>query len=139
LRSSGPALLAAAVLLAGCGGHRSASPEAVVRAWSKALNAGNNEAAAHLFARHAVVVQLFEVELVTESDLILWNAGLPCSGTILSVDVKGEQATATFELGTRPGKVCAARGQEATAVFTVRKGKIVRFEQIPNPAPGPAA
>jgi len=88
--------------LAGCG---SGSPDAesVVRAWSQALNTGDNNTAGKLFARGAEVVQGNAVlTLRTEHDAIAWNAGLPCSGRILSIHTRGETATATFLLGNRP-------------------------------------
>src|SRR5207302_7333600 len=57
------ALAVAGLLVAGCGSgsHRKTqaaqSPETVVRSWSRALNSGDNERAARLFAVHAEIVQ----------------------------------------------------------------------------------
>ena len=72
-------LLAAAcvlALLAGCGGGKT-SPASVVRAWSKALDAGDNQAAADLFAPGAQVIQGPVVtSLRTHADAVAWNAGL---------------------------------------------------------------
>jgi hypothetical protein len=127
------AALAAAALLVGCGGHEAASPESVVRAWSNAINAGDNEKAASLFAPGAVVVQGTEITLATHDDAVQWNAGLPCAGHIESVDVDGEEATAIFVLGGRPGHFCTGPGQKAAAVFTVHDGKIVLWHEIPVP------
>jgi hypothetical protein len=132
------AALAAAALLAGCGGHKAASPESVVRAWSKAVNAGDNEKAANLFAPGAVVVQGTEITLTTHDDAVQWNEGLPCAGYIQSVDVDGEQATAVFVLGGRPGHFCTGPGQQAAAVFTVHEGKIVLWHEVPVPGSGAA-
>jgi hypothetical protein len=142
LRSLGVVLLISAILASGCGGHAAASPDAVARAWSKAINTGDNEAAANLFAPGAVVVQGQEIVLQTHADAVAWNAGLPCAGHITDVAVDGESATVTFVLGTRPGQVCGGPGQEAAAVFLVRHGKIVRWTEIPPPGganSGPAA
>jgi len=130
-----PALLAVA-LLAGCGGHKPASPESVVRAWSAAINAGENEKAADLFAPGAVVVQSGQLVLRTHADAVAWNAALPCAGHIVQIATDGEQATATFLLGERPGQICDGPGQKATAVFTVHRGKIVLWHQVPNPGAG---
>ena len=145
MRSLVLASLAAAALAAGCGAHKPAaqpaSPESVARAWSKAINAGDNEAAARLFAPGAVVVQGPEIVLRTHADAVAWNAGLPCAGRITAVMVDGERATVTFVLGRRPGQVCGGPGQKAAAVFTVRHGKIVLWHQIPppgGPQTGPA-
>ena len=99
---------------------------AVVRAWSRALNAGDDRAAAKLFARGAEVVQGEEVlRLRTQADAFAFNAALPCSGRIVSLRSRGDTATATFRLGERPAHRCDGPGQHATAVFRVRKGKIV--------------
>ena len=133
------AMLAAAVLLAGCGGHKAASPERVARAWSDAINAGDDEKAADLFAPGAVIVQGTQITLSTHADALQWNAGLPCAGHVVSVDVEGEQATVVFVLGRRPGHLCDGPGQRAAAVFGVHDGKIVLWHQIPVPGSGAGA
>ena len=117
------------------------SPPAIVRAWSKALNANNNVAAAKLFAHNARVIQPgVDVRLNSRALAVAFNASLPCAGRIVAVQVNGAKATATFVLGERPKHRCDAPGAKAAAVFTVRGGKIVRWEQIPVPAPkGPTA
>jgi hypothetical protein len=131
------AALALAILAlgTGCGGGP-ASPESVVRAWSKALNAGNNEQAADLFAPGARVVQggsLFFLE--THAEAVRFNFSLPCSGTIVAISTKGDTTTATFVLGNRKTSRCDAPGQKAVAAFEVRRGKIVLWHQLPSPAP----
>jgi hypothetical protein len=122
-------------LLAGCGGGK-ASPESVVRAWSKALNAGDNQGAADLFARGAEVVQgPVVLTLRTHADAVVWNAGLPCSGKIVALSTNGATVTATFLLGDRPTSACDGPGHRATAVFRIRDGKIVLWHQVPETAP----
>jgi hypothetical protein len=111
----------------------------VVRAWSTAINAGNDEQAAALFAPGAIVVQGSQVTLATHADAVRWNSGLPCAGHVESVAVEGEQATAVFVLGNRPGHYCSGPGQKAAAVFTVHAGKIVVWHQIPVPGSGAGA
>jgi SnoaL-like domain len=132
--------LAAAVLLAllaGCGGGK-ASPESVVRAWSKALNAGDNQGAADLFAPGAEVVQgPVVLHLRTHADAVVWNAGLPCSGKIVALSTNGATVTATFLLDDRPTSACDGPGHRATAVFRIRAGKIVLWHQVPEPAAPP--
>ena len=132
--------LAAAVLLAlpaGCGGGKS-SPESVVRAWSKALNAGDNSGAADLFAPGAQVVQgPVVLRLRTHADAVVWNAGLPCSGKIVALSARGATVTATFLLGDRPTSACDGPGHRATALFRIRGGKIVLWHQVPNAPPPP--
>jgi limonene-1,2-epoxide hydrolase len=121
--------LVSAVALAGCGGG-SRSPESVVRAWSTALNAGDNEGAANLFARNAEVVQGADVfRLRTHQDAVAFNASLPCSGRIVAISTDGEDATAEFVLGDRKTSRCDGPGQRAAAVFRVRHGKIVLWHQ----------
>src|ERR687886_511200 len=124
-------------LLAGCGGGK-ASPESVVRAWSKALNAGDNQAAADLFAAGAQVIQgPVVIRLRTHADAVVWNAGLPCSGKIVAISTSGTVVTATFLLGDRPTSACDGPGHRATAVFRIRGGRIVLWHQVPNAAPPP--
>jgi limonene-1,2-epoxide hydrolase len=151
--------LAAAALLAGCSGgettepaappppaERTApppatrtagrAPERIVRAWSRALNSGDNDAAADLFAPGARVIQggITRV-LATHADAVTWNASLPCSGRIVRIATSGSSATAEFVLGNRKTSPCDGPGQHAAAIFRVRRGKIVTWEQIPVPPP----
>ena len=125
-----------AALAAGCG-ESQPSAESVVRAWSHALNQGDNQTAAKLFAPNAEVVQGNSVlRLHTEKDAVAWNAALPCSGRILSIHSRGDTATATFLLGDRPHSRCDGPGEQATALFKVRQGKIVLWHQTDSsPAP----
>jgi limonene-1,2-epoxide hydrolase len=142
LRSTAAIGLLALLLMAGCSGGKSAysaSPASVVRAWSKALNAGDNEAAANLFARGARVIQGGEViRLRSHSDAVQFNQALPCSGHVLSVTVIGNVATATFLLGDRTTSRCDGPGQKARAEFQVKKGKIVLWRQLPSLQPAPS-
>ena len=123
-------VLLAVLLLAACGGG-TRGPESVVRAWSKALNAGDAEAAGALFAPNARVVQgNAELVLHDASQARAWNDGLPCSGKITKLQVKGEVVTAWFLLGNRPGHACDAPGAKAEAVIRVHDGKIALWHQI---------
>jgi limonene-1,2-epoxide hydrolase len=118
-----------------------ATPAQVARAWSKALNANRNVAAANLFAHNARVIQPgVDVVLNSHALAVAFNASLPCAGRIVAVTVNGDRATATFVLGERPKHRCDAPGAKAAAVFTVRNGKIIRWQQVAVPAPaGPTA
>jgi limonene-1,2-epoxide hydrolase len=120
--------------LTGCGGRP--SPASVVRSWSSALNAGDNERAADLFARGAEVVQggtAFRLE--SHADAVAWNSALPCTGKIVQLSAHGETVTATFVLGDRTTSACDGPGRRAGAVFRVRRGKIVLWHQVQTPAP----
>jgi limonene-1,2-epoxide hydrolase len=133
------ALVAAALaaLASGCGSS-SPSAEAVVRAWSEALNTDDNKGAANLFAPGAEIVQGNTViTLHTHKQAEEWNSALPCSGRILSITNHGQTATATFLLGDRQHSRCDGPGQHATAIFKVIKGKIVLWHQTGNPVPLP--
>jgi limonene-1,2-epoxide hydrolase len=122
--------LCAAALAAGCGGG-SPSPETVVRDWSKALNADDNDAAADLFADGAEVIQAGVVtRLPTHRDAVLWNSELPCSGKIVALSRNGREVRATFLLGDRRGSPCDAPGARATALFRIEDGKIVLWHQL---------
>ena len=110
------------------------SPPAIVRAWSRALNADDNEAAAALFAPRARVIQPGVDVRVTPQLAVAFNASLPCGGRITRLQQKGDRVTATFVLTERPGHRCDAPGQKAAALFVVRGGLIVRWQQVPVPA-----
>jgi hypothetical protein len=131
-RPAGVVVICLLALAAPAGAAR--SPAAVVRSWSAAINRGDNEAAANLFARNAVVAQGgYILRLKTHRLAVLWNKSLPCSGHIISltVDRRGV-ADATFRLGNRsPAQPCDAPGAKARAAFTVRNGKIVAWVQLP--------
>jgi limonene-1,2-epoxide hydrolase len=115
------------------------SPAAVVRAWSKALNANDNERAAWLFAPDALVVQPgVNVRLASHKLAVAFNDALPCAGRVTEIRVRGTSATATFVLGHRPKHRCDGPGQKAAALFVVRNGKIVRWQQVPVPTGTPA-
>ncbi|HJX46760.1 MAG TPA: nuclear transport factor 2 family protein [Gaiellaceae bacterium] len=136
-----------AVAVASSGGataaRSSASPAAVARAWSKALNANDNVRAAELFAPNARIVQrTIDVRLTSRALAIAFNASLPCAGRVVAVTVHGNRAVATFVLGERPKHHCDGPGMKAAALFIVRGGKITLWEQIAVPKPnagGPIA
>jgi limonene-1,2-epoxide hydrolase len=135
LRRALPLLLA--VLAASCGGDPP-SPESIVRAWNEAVNSGDNEAAARLFAPGARVIQAGRVyTLADRGDAIAFNASLPCSAEIVEIETQGQTVTATFSLAHRTTSRCDAPGVEVTAVFEISDGKIVVWEQLPGDEPGP--
>ena len=128
----GAVLAVAAAGAAGAGAVQ--KPAAVVRAWSAALNETRHEAAARLFAPGARVLQPgFDVRLISHNLALLFNQGLPCAGRITRMDVKGNQVVATFVLGERPKHHCDAPGIKAAALFVVRNGKIVLWQQVAVP------
>lgn len=100
------------------------------------MNANDNAAAGKLFAPNALILQgPLDVRLTTPKLALAFNASLPCAGRIVRITVNGARATATFVLGHRPKHTCTAtHGEKAAALFVVRGGKIVLWEQIPVPA-----
>jgi hypothetical protein len=147
-------IVAAALALAGCGSgggkatqtttrphvSQAARMKAIVRAWSARLNAGDNVGLAKLFALPATMVQgPLAYRLVTRKQIAEWHAGLPCSGKIVSITVRGRYATAVFRLGDRKTSKCDAPGTLAAARFTILHGKISQWQQVPPPSGGPVA
>lgn len=138
MRVSLLALILLATALAGCSGSEEGTatgppqtPEEVARAWSDALNAGDNRAAGALFALGARIEQGELVIVVSDPrDAVVWTRSLPCTGKIVSVTTEGDTATAVFELGDRRTGSCDAPGSRVTAAFTVQGGKIVLFRQL---------
>jgi hypothetical protein len=112
----------------------------VVKAWSAALNAGDNEAAAALFAPNARVVQgAGAIPLIDQDAARRFNEALPCSGRVLDLTLEGDVVTAVFELGNRDTSLCdAPPGTIAAAEFVIRSGKIVAWQVVPVPAENPS-
>lgn len=138
------AILLALLALTACGGHKTASPTAVVRAWSAALDRNDNEAAGRLFAGAAQVIQNGALTtLPTHAAAVRWNSLLPCGGEITSLELQGkQQVMAVFTLKERPGHTCDAPGEQAAALFEVQNGRIVVWHQtdVPtSPTPGELA
>ena len=132
------AALALTVALGGRAGAGTASPEEVVRSWSEALNADDNDGAADLFAGGAEVVQAgMSYRLSRHDDAVRWNAALPCDGKIVELEVDEDEVTTVFVLSDSNTTPCDAPGAKVTAIFTVRDGKIVRWEQPGAGAPAP--
>src|SRR5262245_8269959 len=96
------ALLAAAATVADAASPqtsaaRAAQMKAVVREWSKRLNAGDNAGIARLFALPSIVAQgPYAYSFKTRKQLAEWHSGLPCSGRIVSIEIHGRNAIAVF-------------------------------------------
>lgn len=129
------ALLVAA-LLAACGGSASREAEAVVRSWSEALNADDDEGAAALFApRTIIVIGLLPTVLRSHEAAVGWHRRLECAGDIVSMSSEDNRVTATFLLRDRMSGPCGGAGLTATVVFHVRDGLIEVWELArPTPA-----
>ena len=135
------ACVAPAATAGAAGRDTPAHMRAIVRAWSKHLNAGDNRGIAKLFSYPATVIQGgIAFRIPTPAGVALWNEGLPCSGRVVAIKVQGRFATAVFVLGSgRPGKQCDAPGERAAARFEIVGGKIRSWEQVPVPPTGTPA
>ena len=124
-----------ALTSAGCGGSKAQAPEAVVDTWSQAINGGDDEAAAKLFAKDAVVVQDGQrLTLATEADALAFNASLPCGARVVEKETDGNDVTTTFTLTRRPGHMCDGTGEAVVTVFRISDGKITLWHQLPSGA-----
>lgn len=123
-----PLLLA----LTACGGGSGQSAAGVVRDWSAALDAYDNERAASLFAPNIAIVQGDQLErLRTHARAVAWNARLPCAGKIASLKQNGSAVEVTFQLRSGRHRDCQdPAGSEATVILVVEHGKIILFDQI---------
>ena len=122
-----------AIAVAGCG-NKPEDPTAIVERWSQAINAGDDEAAADLFADGATVIQPGQsITLAGHDDALSFNASLPCGGEIVEQSLDGDEVTATFTLTERPEHTCDGPGQTAVAVLQIVDGKIVVWHQLPAP------
>jgi hypothetical protein len=125
--------------LTACGGGstRSAadptrSAADVVRDWSAALDAYDNEHAASLFAPNIAIVQGDQlVRLRTHRQAVAWNKGLPCAGRIVALKQQGSAVEVTFRLKSGRNRHCQdPRGAEAINILVVENGKIILWDQI---------
>jgi hypothetical protein len=113
--------------------------KAIVHAWSNRLNAGDNAGVAHLFALPSIVAQgSYAFRFHTYAQLAQWHSGLPCSGRVVSITVRGRNATVVFRLGNRGATHCDAPGTLAAARFEIVNGKIVLWQQVPVPEKKPS-
>jgi len=108
--------------------------ESIVRAWSSRLNRGDNKGVAQLFAVPAKVVQPpYVYRFPTRAAIAAWHAGLPCAGHIVRITFRRNTATAVFRLGNRGSVPCDGPGALVAARFTIVKGLITVWEQVPVP------
>jgi hypothetical protein len=111
----------------------------VIRGWNRAENAGDYEHAARFFARGAIVIQSYTLQLVNHRFAVEWNSGLPCRADITFI--QGERATtlAGFDLRQGPTGACKSGGS-AQVRFTIRDGLIRQWQQLPvsEQSTGPA-
>ena len=128
-------MLVFAVSLTACGGKKSTTPTDVVTGWSQAINGGDDEAAAKLFAPDAVVIQAGrQTRLPGEVQALAFDSSLPCGGKIVKQSITGNEVTATFTLTRRPDHMCDGTGESAVTVFRITDGKITLWHELPAAA-----
>src|ERR687886_1758152 len=117
-------LVVLAVAAAGCGGSSHRTPAEVVRAWSAALNRGDEEAAAALFGPNAVFVAGdYQAVLRTREQVLAFHREMVWCGPIVRLAAKGNEVEAQFSLASRPTAHCERGGHERGSVyFRVRNG-----------------
>ena len=121
-----------AVAATGCGGSSHRTPAQVVRAWSAALNRGDEEAASSLFGPKAVFVAGdYRNVLRTRAQALAFNRSIGWCGPIVRLARERDEIVAQFALVSRPSGHCERGGRERGSVyFRIRDGKIVFFDQI---------
>jgi SnoaL-like domain len=125
-------LVVLAVTAAACGGSSRRTPAQVVRAWSAAVNRGDNEAAAALFGSRVVFVAGDSRSVLrTRAQALALNRAIGWCGPIVRLARTDEEIVARFSLASRPNGHCERGGRDRGSVaFRVRDGKIVEFDQI---------
>ena len=125
------------LVLAGCGKSQ-LPPEAVVRAWNDGVATAQDDRAATLFARDAVVIDGDEEQVLDGlAAAAAWNRSRPCAGLIRKLTTHRDIVTVTLLLGDREEGSCAARNGTSTLEFEVHSNKIV-FIRMLSSTPAPA-
>ncbi len=128
-RPSALALVLGAI--GGCAAEPAEDPGAVIRGWSRAVNAGDYDRAGAFFARNAVVEQVEEVRLGGPADGARFSASLPCRADVIRVLPEQRTSLATFRL--RDGRSPCSGPAEVR--FAVREGKLTEWRQLPPRPP----
>ena len=156
-------LVCAATLLiavgagAGCGGDSKSAPAPppppaparfsdakLIQDWADALRAGHPQSAARRFAVPAIAQNgTPPILLGSRSDVVAFNASLPCGARLLGTRRSGRYVIGTFLLTERPGGECdGGTGARAATAFRIAGHRIVEWRRVPvpsgrNPAPAP--
>jgi hypothetical protein len=107
----------------------------VINAWNDAVNAGDYDRAANLFAPGAIVQQIVETRLRTHADAVEFNSGLPCRADVTGIREEDDGST-VGEFSLHEGRTGeCAEGGNAEVRFVIRDGQIEEWRQLPTPAP----
>jgi hypothetical protein len=102
----------------------------VIEGWARALRRGDAQAAARYFALPVVVSQGTAARMTERSELVAFNAGLPCGVRLLRVRPTGRFVVATFRLTRRPDNVCDTPGQTLRVAFVIRGGRFREWRRL---------
>ena len=114
-------------------GNAAPADVAVIDEWSRALAAGDVDAAAAFFALPSVAENgPIVVEIEDRDDARAFNASLPCGARLVKARSEGDFTVATFRLFERPGAgVCGAgSGDQARTAFVIEDERIVEWRRV---------
>jgi hypothetical protein len=121
-------------------GRADADATRTIRAWSKALRAGDVAGAASFWALPAKVQNATPVlTLTTRGDVRLFNGSLSCGAVMTGAGGAPRGFTIVrFRLTERRGGACGSGvGHSAETAVLVRGGLIVGWYRLPDTTPGP--
>jgi hypothetical protein len=104
----------------------------VIREWADRERRSDVAGAAAMFALPAIIqVDPAQpaVTVTRRSELVAFNASLPCGATILRTERRGAYVETLFRLVSRPGVSCDGPGAGARAAFRIRGGRITEWRR----------
>jgi hypothetical protein len=113
----------------------------VIDAWVRALDRGDNDAAADYFAIPSSTLNGILLEIRDRHDALRFNRSLPCGAHLIRAVAHGGYTIATFRLDERPGpgSCGAGTGDKAATAFAIEDGKITDWRRVPVPGGGGGA
>jgi limonene-1,2-epoxide hydrolase len=112
----------------------------VIDAWVRALDRGDNDAAADYFAIPSSTLNGILLEIRDRHDALRFNRSLPCGAHLIRAVAHAGFTIATFRLDERPGpgSCGAGTGDKAATAFAIEDGKITDWRRVPVPGGGGA-
>jgi hypothetical protein len=105
----------------------------VIDEWADALRRGDVAAASRHFHVPSIAQNATApIQLDTRSQVLLFNASLPCGAILTEAEDAGAFTIATFELTERPGpgECGAGTGGTARTAFRIERGLIVEWRRV---------